>query len=121
VKAQSLLARWRRFPATALAAAILSAAPASHDHALFESERSAPEAVTSHNPLSRASHWHQVRGFLHAETCLACHAQRSAGLPALAQAHGTNPTTAAAEQPFLANSVHRPVDPRPSRAPPGLL
>jgi cytochrome c5 len=115
-----LVERWRRFAAGALVAATLSAVPAAHDHRLFESERSAPEAVTSHNPLSRTSHWHTVRGFLRPETCLACHAQRSAGLPTLAQAQGTNPRTAAAEIPIQVDPSHRPLDTHPSRGPPSL-
>lgn len=117
----SLLARWRRFAAAALAAATLSAVPAAHDHSLFENERSAPEAVTSHNPLSRARHWHAVRGFLRPETCLACHAQRSAGLPALSQAQGKSPKAAAAEPPTQVDPAHRPLDAHPSRGPPSLL
>jgi cytochrome c5 len=121
VNPPSLLARWRRFAAVALAAAILSAAPAAHDHSLFENERSAPEAVTTHNPLSRASHWHVVRGFLRPETCLACHAQRSAALPALSQALGKSPRAAAAELPTQVDPAHRPLDANPSRGPPSLL
>ena len=112
---------WRRFASAALAAAILSAAPATHDHPLFESERTGPEAVTSHNPLSHTSHWHMVRGFLGPETCLACHAHRSSGLPALAQARFKSPRAAAAVLPPPIHAAHRPLDAHASRGPPDLL
>jgi cytochrome c5 len=121
VNAPPHLARWRRFAGALLAAAIFAAAPAPHDHSLFESERSAPEAVTSHNPLSAASHWHAVRGFLRPEICLACHGHRLPGLPVLAQATWMAIWAVALELPTRFDVPRRSLGTRLSRAPPGLL
>lgn len=121
VNAPSHPACWRRFAGAVLAAAIFAATPAAHDHSLFESERSAPEVVTSHNPLSAASHWHAVRGFLRPEICLACHWHRFSGLPVLARATWMAISAVALELPTRFDVPRRSLGARLSRAPPGLL
>jgi hypothetical protein len=80
----------RRLVVSITLAAIVAACAATHHHAAFgpESETSSEDVVTTHNPLSTASHWHAILKILPVEPCWACHWSRVAGVPPTAAATG---------------------------------
>ncbi len=119
-------ARLRRIAASALLAAAFAGNFAAHHHSLLagddgSSVREEERAVTRHNPLSRASHWHAVLAFVHEHDCVACHNQRLAGLPVECR----EPASAASVRLVrTSRAVLAPAAPllcTPSRAPPVLL
>jgi hypothetical protein len=115
----------RRIAATALLTAAFAGNFAAHNHSLSADDgspgREEERVVTRHNPLSRASHWHAVLGFVREHDCIACHNQRLTGLPV----EGGKPAPAASIR--LATTTRAFVAPAapllctPSRAPPTLL
>ena len=115
----------RRIAASALLAVTLAGNFASHHHSLFSSDegtgREEERVVTSHNPLSHASHWHAVLAIVHEHECVACHNQRLAGVPV--QGHQTTPAVSARESlPIrFAAAPAAPLLSTASRAPPVLL
>jgi hypothetical protein len=119
-------ARLRRIAASALLAATFAGNFAAHHHSLLSADDGSPgreeeRAVTRHNPLSRASHWHAVLGFVREHDCVACHNQRLAGLPV----EGCTPAPAVSIRLALpARAVLAPASRllcTPSRGPPILL
>jgi hypothetical protein len=112
----------RRLTGSITLAAIVAACAATHHHAALgpESEGSSEEVVTTHNPLSTASHWHAILKILPVEPCWACHWSRVAGVPPTAAV--TRPVVTACKlnalPPRSALSVARFT--RRSRAPPDL-
>jgi hypothetical protein len=116
----------RRIAASILLAAALAGNFAAHHHSLLSADDGSPgreeeRAVTRHNPLSGASHWHAVLGFVREHDCVACHNQRLPGLPVEAReaAPAGSIRLALPALPVLA-----PVSPlvcTPARAPPVLL
>jgi len=113
----------RRLAGSITLAAIIAACAATHHHAALgpESENSSEEVVTTHNPLSTASHWHAILKIVPVEACWACHWSRVAGAPPTAAA--TSPVVTArninALPPRSALSIARFT--RRSRGPPALL
>jgi len=115
----------RRLAAGALAAAVFAAGAAPHRHFDLVDEGAGDKAsqslLTTHDPLSRAFHWHAVLKIVQEEPCWACHWNRVAGLsststyrPALLPGRAL-----ALLPPRSARSVARFT--RLSRGPPALL
>jgi hypothetical protein len=80
-----MLTLTRRLLGGALVAVVCAIAIAPHNQSLDElfggpSLGSAEQAVTTHDPHSRASHWHAVIRFVKENPCLACHWNRLLGL-----------------------------------------
>ena len=84
------LVRWmgslipRRLAAWALAAVVFAASAAPHRHFGLADEGAGDKAsqsvLTTHDPLSRAFHWHAVLKIVQEDACWACHWNRVAGL-----------------------------------------
>jgi hypothetical protein len=78
-----MLAMTRRFLGGALIAIFCAISSAPHNHALSEVadgfSPSGEQAVTTHDPHSRASHWHAVIRFVKENPCLACQWHRLSG------------------------------------------
>ncbi len=114
-----------RLSAWALAGAVLGASVVPHRHLGLDSEpgveRASTSVLTTHNPLSKASHWHAVLRIVEEDPCWACHWHRIGILSPSAAAIG--PVRAsrrlAALPPRSAVSVARFT--LRSRAPPSLL
>jgi hypothetical protein len=115
----------RRLAAWALLAAILAAGAAPHRHLGLADEGAGEKAsqsvLTTHDPLSRAFHWHAVLKVVQEDACWACHWNRlfslgstSACCPALLPGRAL-----ALLPPRSALSVARFT--RLSRGPPALL
>ena len=115
----------RRLLGSALIAVVAANSTAPHNHSLseFAGELSAgaEQAVTTHDPHSRASHWHAVIRFVKEDPCLACHWQRLAG--ACSQAAAARPTFSVSPGDCALPAAVRSASlGRPStRAPPALL
>lgn len=120
-----MLTLTRRLLGSALIAVVAASSTARHNHPLSELpgglSAGAEQAVTTHDPHSRASHWHAVIRFVKEDPCLACQWHRLAGAcyqPAVAPpivsvslANYALPAT------LRSSSLGRPS----SRAPPALL
>lgn len=113
----------RRLAGSITLAAVVAASAASHHHAALglDSEKPSEEVVTTHNPLSNASHWHAILKILLVDACWACHWSRIAGVPPAAAVPGPLVTARKlnALPPRSALSVARFT--RRSRGPPTLL
>jgi hypothetical protein len=116
----------RRLVGAALIAGVWAASAAPHNHSFDElvggpSAAAGEHAVTTHDPHSRASHWHAVIRFVKENPCLACQWHRLCGAslvvgpapPILSVSHAILASPAS----IRAASLGRPS----SRAPPGLL
>ena len=68
----------RRLAGLLALAAIVAAGAASHHHSFLTAdfETRSEEVVTTHNPLSTASHWHAILKILPIDPCWACHWSR---------------------------------------------
>lgn len=121
------ISSWKRAVGWALVAVTCTTAAALHRHVSFSdfvdedyASNGRQRAVTSHNPLSSATHWHRVVRF-EEDNCPACHSQRAAGLVAGMSAAPDAPhvffALAVSVDPVLA----RPAVTDGSRAPPFLL
>ena len=70
----------RRLLGSALIAVVAATSTAPHSHPLRELtgelSAGAEQAVTTHDPHSRASHWHAVIRFVKEDPCLACQWQQ---------------------------------------------
>jgi hypothetical protein len=81
---------WRRLLAlTLLVPALLAVGEGLHHHetlaALMSSGPAAaitPQAISSHDPHSPASHWHAAV-IVHEDACVACSVQRATGTPSV--------------------------------------
>jgi hypothetical protein len=122
----SILVLTRRLLGAALIACVGAAAAAPHNHSFDEllgspSTAAGEQAVTTHDPHSRASHWHAVIRFVKENPCLACQWHRLAGASAVvgvaSPSLSTSPATLAAPASLRPASLGRPS----SRAPPALL
>jgi hypothetical protein len=120
-----LTATRRRLFGAALIAGVCAASAAPHNHSFDEllggPSATGEQAVTTHDPHSRASHWHAVIRFVKENPCLACQWHRLAGAsavagvvsPTLSVLHAALAAPASLRSAFLG---------RPSsRAPPTLL
>ena len=121
-----MLALTRRLLGAALIAGVCAASAAPHNHSFDEliggpATAAGEQAVTTHDPHSRASHWHAVIRFVKENPCLACQWHRLAGASAVAGL--VSPTHSALPAPLGAPASLRPASlGRPSsRAPPALL
>jgi hypothetical protein len=120
-----MLALTRRLLGSALIAVVATSSTAPHNHPLDELagglSGGAAQAVTTHDPHSRASHWHAVIRFVKEAPCLACQWHRLAGAcsqAAVAPAIVAVPLADHALPAALrSTSLGRPT----SRAPPALL
>jgi hypothetical protein len=116
----------RRFLGGVLVAVIAAIAGAPHNHSIDElvgggSSAAGERAVTTHDPHSRASHWHAVIRFVKEDPCLACQWQRLPGACPPAQlAPPTLPVWFAGETAVL-RAGRGPLALPSSRAPPSLL
>ena len=122
----SLSVLTRRLFGAALIAGVCAATAAPHNHPFDEllggpSAAAGEQAVTTHDPHSRASHWHAVIRFVKENPCLACQWHRLAG--ASAATGLVSPTLSASPAAVAAPEILRPASlGRPSsRAPPALL
>ncbi len=115
----------RRLLGAALIAVVAASSAAPHNHPLDEITggrlTGAEQAVTTHDPHSRASHWHAVIRFVKEDPCLACQWQRLASArPAAALSapgHSVLPASLAPPASLRSASLGQPS----SRAPPTLL
>jgi len=116
----------RRLFGAALIASVCAASAAPHNHSFDEllggpSAGAGQQAVTTHDPHSRASHWHAVIRFVKENPCLACQWHRlpgaSAGTGLVSPTLSVSPAALAAPAAILPASHGRPS----SRAPPALL
>lgn len=77
----------RRLAAWALAVAVFAAGAAPHRHIGLEDEgagdKPSQSVLTTHDPLSRAFHWHAVLKIVQEDPCWACHWNRVAGLSSI--------------------------------------
>jgi hypothetical protein len=115
----------RRLLGATLVAVLFATTTASHNHPLGEliggASASGERAVTTHDPNSRASHWHAVIRFVKEDPCLACQWHRLPG--SCPQAGVACPVLSSsfaqtlAALPVRFNSLGQPS----SRAPPALL
>lgn len=116
----------RRLFGAALVAGVCAASAAPHNHSFDEllggpSAASGEQAVTTHDPHSRASHWHAVIRFVKENPCLACQWHRLSGASAVAGVVSPSlsvlPAALSAPASLRSASLGRPS----SRAPPALL
>ena len=116
----------RRLFGAALIASVCAASAAPHNHSFDEllggpSAAAGEQAITTHDPHSRASHWHAVIRFVKENPCLACQWHRFAGANAVAGVISPGlsvlPAALAAPASLRTASLGRPS----SRAPPALL
>ena len=121
-----LLLLTRRLLGAALIAGVCAASAAPHNHSFDEllggpSAAAGEQAVTTHDPHSRASQWHAVIRFVKENPCLACQWHRLAGATAVAglvsPTLSVSPATLAAPTSLRPACLGRPS----SRAPPALL
>jgi hypothetical protein len=115
----------RRLLGGALIAVALATSSAPHNHALGEFvgafSAGGEHAVTTHDPHSRASHWHAVIRFVKEEPCLACQWHRLSGASLVAGFMPPILSPHPAEH-FVPTSLRSPSLGQPSsRAPPDLL
>jgi hypothetical protein len=115
----------RRFLGGALIAVAFATSTAPHNHPLGELlggfQASSEHAVTTHDPHSRASHWHAVIRFVKENPCLACQWHRLSG--AFSYAGLASPTLSVSPADHAVPAAVRSASlGRPSsRAPPALL
>ena len=116
----------RRLLGAALIAGVCAASAAPHNHSFEEllggpSAAAGEQAITTHDPHSRASHWHAVIRFVKDNPCLACQWHRLAGASLVAGF--VAPTLSVLPAALAAPAILRPASlGRPSsRAPPALL
>jgi len=115
----------RRLLGATLVAVLFATSTASHNHPLGELiggySASGERAVTTHDPNSRASHWHAVIRFVKEDPCLACQWHRLAG--ALCQAAAAPAIVAVSSPNYTVPAALRsiPLGQPSSRAPPTLL
>lgn len=115
----------RRLLGGALIAFVVATSAAPHNHPLGEllggSVASGERAITTHDPHSRASHWHAVIRFVKEDPCLACQWHRLPGAPSQAavasQVFSVSFGDHALPAVVRSGSLGRPS----SRAPPTLL
>jgi hypothetical protein len=114
----------RRLLGGALIAVAFATSTAPHNHPLGELfggfSTAGERAVTTHDPHSRASHWHAVIRFVKEEPCLACQWHRLLGIgsrAALAVTLSTGPALVL-PPPGSPASVSRFT--LPSRGPPSI-
>jgi hypothetical protein len=116
----------RRLFGAALIAGVCAASAAPHNHSFDEllggpSAAAGDQAVTTHDPHSRASHWHAVIRFVKENPCLACQWHRLTGASVVAglasPTLSVSPAALAAWASIRAASLGRPS----SRAPPPAL
>lgn len=121
-----ILTATRRLLGAALIASVCTASAAPHNHSFDEliggvSAAAGEQAVTTHDPHSRASHWHAVIRFVKENPCLACQWHRLSGASAVAghisQTLSVLAAALAAPASLRSASLGRPS----SRAPPALL
>ena len=121
-----MLVLTRRLLGAALIASVCAASEAPHNHSFDEllsgpSAAAGEQAVTTHDPQSRASHWHAVIRFVKENPCLACQWHRLAGASAVvgvvSRSFSISPAAIAAPASLRPASLGRPS----SRAPPTLL
>ena len=115
----------RRLLSGALIAVVCVTSTAPHNHPLSELSGAftavGERAVTTHDPHSRASHWHAVIRFVKEEPCLACQWHRLSG--AFSYAGLASPTLSASpsDQAVPATVRSASLGQPSSRAPPTLL
>jgi hypothetical protein len=121
VRIQTLI---RRLLGGSLIAVVAATSTAPHNHPLAElfggSSAAVERAVTTHDPHSRASHWHAVIRFVKENPCLACQWHRLLGIgsrAALAITVSTGPALVL-PPPGSPASVSRFT--LPSRGPPSI-
>ena len=97
---------------------------APHNHSFDEllggpSAAAGEQAVTTHDPHSRASHWHAVIRFVKENPCLACQWHRLSGASSV-RGLMRRPSSSPRKIPFRPSS-DLPPSASPPRAPPDLL
>jgi len=120
-----MLALTRRLPSAALIALALAASTAPHNHPLGELvggfSAAGDYAVTTHDPHSRASHWHAVIRFVTEDPCLACQWHRLSGPSAVAGVAAPTLSIFPADHAVPARVRSASLGQPSSRAPPTLL
>ena len=115
----------RRLLGGALIAVAFATSTAPHNHPLGElgGEFSAAgeRAVTTHDPHSRASHWHAVIRFVKEEPCLACQWHRLSGAFSCAGLASPTLSVSSADHAVPGTVRSASLGQPSSRAPPSLL
>jgi hypothetical protein len=115
----------RRLLGLALIAVALATSTAPHNHPLGEFvggfSSGGEHAVTTHDPNSRASHWHAVIRFVKEEPCLACQWHRLSGTSLVAGLMPPILSSHIAENSVPASVRAASLGQPSSRAPPSLL
>ena len=121
-----MLALTRRLLGAALIAGVCAASAAPHNHSFDEllagpSAAAGEQAVTTHDPHSRASHWHAVIRFVKENPCLACQWHRLSGAFSYAGLASPTLSVSPADQAVPAALRSASLGRPSSRAPPALL
>jgi hypothetical protein len=115
----------RRLLGGALIAVVAATSTAPHNHPLSEPvgglSAGGEQAVTTHDPHSRASHWHAVIRFVKENPCLACQWHRLPGVCLLAGLDPPILSVSRTDHAVLAIARSSSLGQPSSRAPPGLL
>jgi hypothetical protein len=115
----------RRLLGGALIAVAFATSTAPHNHPLGELfggfSTAGERAVTTHDPHSRASHWHAVIRFVKEEPCLACQWHRLSGTFSNAGFASPTLSISPADQADPATVRSASLGQPSSRAPPTLL
>jgi hypothetical protein len=125
VRLRTLLTLSRRLLGAVLTVSICVASAAPHNHSFEEllgrPSAAGEHAVTTHDPHSRASHWHAVIRFVKETPCLACQWHRISGGFSQTGFAPSVLSVSRAENLVAATVRFAALGQQSSRAPPALL